>query len=125
MDILARQREAKVKTIEMLESNYERLGRPPCDYKSSSFWQFMSILVDTWQIAYPLEVVEWLDTREFDMATEKTCSEQVSAGLHKSFAIPSSLFHLIRVYWPMIEFTNKDFGNGFKKHFPIFKNSKY
>lgn len=125
MDALIRQQEARVNTIAMLESNFIRLGRPPFDPKSSSFWNFMEILVDTWHIAYPIEVLEWLETRKMDMATEKTLKEQVKGGLHKSFSIPFSLFKLIKAYWSNGEIADKEFGTKFKSKFPIFKHSKY
>jgi hypothetical protein len=125
MDALERQQVARVNTIAMLESNFIRLGRPPFDPRSASFWKFMEILVDTWHIGYPLEVLEWIDTRQTDLATEKTLTEQVKGGLHKSFAIPSSLFKLIKAYWPDGEMVDKTFGNKFRVKFPLFKNSKY
>jgi hypothetical protein len=126
MDAMTRQQEAKVHTVEMLEGNYSRLGKPPFDHKSGSFWSFMEILVDTWRIGYPMEVLEWLETREMDLANEKTLKEQVAgSGLHKSFAIPSGLFRMIKAYWPDCEIVDKEFGAKFKKRFPIFRNSNY
>jgi hypothetical protein len=125
MDALIRQQEARVNTIAMLEGNFIRLGRPPFDHKSAAFWEFMEILVDTWHVGYPMEVLEWIETRKMDMATEKTLKEQVKGGLHKSFAVPLSLFKMIKAYWPNGEIIDKEFGRKFKYKFPLFRNSKY
>lgn len=125
MDLIEKQRQAIVKSIEMLEGNYEKLGKPRFDCNSAAFWDFLEILIDYWYIAYPLEVIEWHETREMDLVTEKTLSEQVKSGLHKSFAIPMGLFRLIKTYFPDTNFVDKKFGNKFRLKFPFFKNSKY
>lgn len=125
MDAMERQQIARVHTIEMLEGNFAKLGKPIFDHKSSSFWNFMEILVDTWRIGYPLEVLEWLETREMDLGTEKTLSEQVKGGLHKSFAVPMGLYRMVKAYWPNSNITDKEFGIKFKNKFPIFRNSNY
>jgi hypothetical protein len=125
MDLLTKQKEAIVKSIEMLETNYLRLGRPQFDIKSKAFWEFFEILVDYWHIAYPLEYLEWLDTREMDLVTEKTLQEQVKSGLHKSYAFPLGLFNLIKTYWRKADLMDKEFATKFKRRFPIFRNSKY
>lgn len=124
-ELKVKRHNAMVRTIGMLEDNYIRLGRPGFDYKNKNFWEFMEILVDTWRIAYPLEVIEWLETREFDLATEKTVQEQVRQGLHKSFAVPMGLFRMIKTYWSNADLLDKKFGQKFKSKFPIFKNSKF
>lgn len=125
MDLLEKQRQAIVKSIEMLEANYERLGKPDFDPKSRAFWEFFEILVDLWHVGYPLEVIEWSETREEDIAMEKSLSEQVKQGLHKAYAFPMGLFRLIKTYWPKSDLLDKEFGNKFQKKFPFFKNSKY
>lgn len=125
MDLMEKQRQAIVKSIEMLEANYERLGRPPFDPKSSTFWNFFEILVDLWHVGYPLEVLEWTETREMDIATEKSVQDQLKQGLHKAYAFPMGLFNLIKAYWPKADLLDKSFGTRFQLKFPFFKNSKY
>jgi len=125
MDFLERQKVARIKTIEMLEENFVRLGRPQFDPENESFWEFMEILVDTWHVAYPREVLEWLQTRDDDLINEVSLGEQTKKGLHKSFAIPMGLFNMIKAYWKDAQFLNKTFGRKFKARFPLFKNSNY
>lgn len=122
---MERQQLARVRTIEMLESNYIRLGRPEFDPKSKAFWEFFEILVDLWHVAYPLEVIEWLETRDMDLATEITLKEQSDKGLHKSYAIPMALFKLIKTYWRNADILDKTFATKFKRKFPMFRNSNY
>ena len=109
----------------MLEGNYKLQGKPQFDTNSSKFWDFFCVLVDFWRVAYPLEVVEWLDTRAFDLAEEKPLREQVKSGLHKSYAFPIGLFRLIKCYWPNAQLMDKEFGYKFKRKFPMFRNSRY
>ena len=125
MDALKRQQIARVRTVQMLEENYLRLGKPLFDPKSKAFWAFFTILVDLWHVAYPLEVIEWIDTRKKDLIEEKTLKEQVKSGLHKSYAFPMSLFRLIKGYWPRADLIDPEFARKFKYRFPLFRNSNY
>lgn len=125
MNLEERRRQASVKAVEMLEENYIRLGRPSFDIKSKAFWEFFEILVDLWHVAYPLEVVEWLETREFDLATEKTLQQQVDSGFHKKYAFPAGLFRMIKTYWPNGNLLENAFAKKFMSKFPIFRNSNF
>jgi hypothetical protein len=125
MDAMERQQLARVRTIEMLEGNYERLGKPAWDIKSKSFWEFFDILVSTWRVGYPMELLEWLETRDMDLADEISLGKQVKKGMHKSYAFPMGLFKMIKAYWPMADLIDKEFGFKFKRKYPIFRNSNY
>ena len=125
MDVVERQKIATINSIEMLESNYIQLGRPPFDHTSNAFWDFFEILVDLWHHAYPLEVVEWIETREDDLIEEKTLKEQVKSGLHKKYAFPMGLFRMVKTYWPEAQLMEPEFGRKFMRKFPLFRNSKY
>lgn len=109
----------------MLEENFVRLGRPEFDHTSEAFWEFMEILVDTWRVGYPIEVLEWIKTRDDDLINEISLGEQTKKGLHKSFAIPMGLFNLIKTYWRNGDILDKNFGRKFKLKFPLFRNSNY
>ena len=113
------------KAVEGLEIIYKTIGRPEWDTKSDAFWAFFGQVINVWSKFFPTEYENWLKDLKVDLAVERSLSESVKSGLKKSMALPTRVYAMLRLYFPNMKTTDKDFIQKAIRKFPILHNSNY
>jgi hypothetical protein len=113
------------KAIDGLEMIYERLGKPEWDIKSQAFWAFFGQVLNVWSKFFPDEYRDWLKDLKVDLAVERSLGASVKSGLKKSMAFPTRVYHMLKIYFPNMQSTNKEFIQKAIRKFPILHNSNY
>jgi hypothetical protein len=103
---------------------YTRLGRPESDIKSPTFWLMMDNIVQVWQKVFPYEVKEFNETVSEQRDNERTIMESVKKGFSNSYALPANFYKMVKVFFPNLSMTNKEFIHNFTSRYPFFKTTK-
>ena len=114
----------KLALTEGLLMIFEKLGRPECDMNSATFWVMVDNIVNVWFKVFPYEVEEFKKTVNEQKDNDRGIKESLRLGIGNQYAIPVSLYKMLRAFWPYISFTDKDFIHKFTERYPFTKTTK-
>jgi len=111
--------------VDGLEMIFAKLGRPPGDYTSNSFWIMIDEIVKIWRKYFPQELADYTHDRELDLTVERSLSASVKGGFKASVSFPPTMFQLIKAYFPDLIVHDKKFIGKFLARYPFFNRSNY
>ena len=82
-------------------------------------------MINVWSKFFPEEYRDWLKDLKLDLAVERSLGDSVKGGFKKSLAFPSRVYAMLRIYFPNMQSTNKEFIQKAIRKFPILHNSNY
>lgn len=115
----------QIALTEGLLNVYSRLGRPEADIKSPLFWIMMDNIIQVWHKVFPFEAREFQETVSEQRETERSMSEtlKLNNGFKQTYAIPANMYRLIKVFYPSLSITNKDFIHQVTNRYPFLKTT--
>lgn len=103
---------------------FQKLGRPPADINSPTFWLMMDNIIQVWNKVFPFERDEFIETVKFQREVERSVSESVKKGFSNNYAIPANMYKMIKTFFPYLYFTDKKFIEKFISRYPFLKTTK-
>lgn len=105
---------------------YIKVGRPPYDIDSQTFWFVIDNIVKAWINLFEQEYNDWLHDRQLDLDTERDIKDSVKVnGVARVGTYPPNLFKMIRSFYPDAQVHDKSFQKMFFGRYPLFSNTNY
>lgn len=111
--------------VDGLLTVYRRLGRPPADIKSPTFWIMIDQIVQVWQKLHPEEVDALRHDVLLERSVEKSLRQLVYVGYKKTLVLPPRLFSLIKTLFPNLIVSDKAFTQNMISRYPFMNSSNY
>jgi len=107
-------------SITTLDAYAEKLGNPE-DCTTESGWKLLDALVLFWEANYPKEVADWRHDRKIDLAIER----DKHTLMYNPVTYPARLFKLLKLFFPYMSLTDRDFHSKLIKRQELFKTTNY
>lgn len=113
------------KAIDGLLRIYNKLGRPPGDINSPTFWIMLDQVVNMWSVIFPNQVKDMEHDVNMERSIERSLKESVTGGFKASVKYPDKLYSMVKVFFPELNLADKKFTRNFLTRYPNFNASNY
>lgn len=105
-------------SILSLDNYAEKLGNP-VDCSTEPGWKLLDAIVLFWEANYPREVNDWRHDRAIDLANER----EKHTLLYNPVTYPARLFKLLKIFFPDMSLTDREFHTKLVARQPLFKST--
>jgi hypothetical protein len=111
---------SQYESIMALDAYADKLGNPQ-DCSTEAGWKLIDAIVLFWEANYPQEVNDWRHDRKIDLENER----DKHVHLYNPVTYPTRLFKLLKIFFPYMSLSDRNFYTKLVKRQALFKSTNY